>query len=161
MISKEHLIDMMLNCCPSFGPVLEKMKELDRSLYYCVAGCFVGHLEELYKQQDTDVFSEVAKMIESFLVEGDSFVRDFATVGILEGMQNCRSDNFDTYIFQNHLLPKSKKQWNELNIFWEKVGRAQQNKIDKYYRDLTIESEGYFSYIIGVMKRFLLAKWIS
>jgi len=65
------------------------------------------------------VFPAVARVIERLHVEGDGYVREAATIGLLEGIQNAWSNNtVDPESFVPHLLPESLRRWRSLNDFW-------------------------------------------
>lgn len=52
-------------------------------------------------------------------VEGDDYVREAATIGLLEGIQNDWGNHLvDPELFAIHLLPESRQYWDELNAFW-------------------------------------------
>jgi hypothetical protein len=51
-------------------------------------------------------------------------VREAATIGLLEGIQNVWSNNdVDPELFVVHLLPESAKWWLNLNDFWSGKAR--------------------------------------
>jgi len=83
-------------------------------------GDFARHLLELQQKNRTEEFPAIASAIERFQTEGDSFVREAATVGLLEGIQNVwANNNTDPHLFARHLLPTSAKAWQNLNDFWD------------------------------------------
>ncbi len=46
-------------------------------------------------------------------------VRDLATIGLLEGIQNTwANDDQNPEVFVEFILPESRKWWGELNDFW-------------------------------------------
>lgn len=58
-------------------------------------------------------------MIEDFHTDGDDYVKEYATIGILEGIQNVWGNNdTDPENFAKFLLPISKQYWDSLNKFW-------------------------------------------
>jgi hypothetical protein len=82
-------------------------------------GDFARHLLQLHRQQQTDVFPAVAQVIERLHVEGDHYVREAATIGLLEAIQNVwRNEGTDPELFVPHLLPESARWWQSLNDFW-------------------------------------------
>ena len=61
----------------------------------------------------------VARLIVRVHLEGDQYVREAATIGLLEGIQNVwGNQNTDQELFAQHLLPESAKWWQSLNDFW-------------------------------------------
>jgi hypothetical protein len=58
------------------------------------------------------------RVIERLHTDGDDFVREAATIGLLEGIQNTWGHGgVDPELFAKHLLPVSRKWWDELNAF--------------------------------------------
>lgn len=105
---------LLIEACPSYRPDLP-----DEDLLYTALGHFADHLLHLHKQQHTDAFPAVARVIERLHVEGDHYVREAATIGLLEGIQNgWANEGTDPELFVQHLLPVSAKWWQSLNDFW-------------------------------------------
>jgi hypothetical protein len=114
MITREQVIPMLIEVCPSF-----RATSADESLLYVSLGDFARHLLLLHRQGRTEEFPAVAKVIERLQVEGDSFVREAVAIGLLEGIQNVWSNaGTDPELFIRHLLPVSTKWWRSLNDFW-------------------------------------------
>ncbi len=109
---------MLLEACPSFQAVYDKAD--DHDLPYIIAGEFARHLLALYKNNNTTEFTDVAALIEKLHIDGDSYVQEFATIGILEGIQNVWGNNgVQAQDFSSYLLPVSQKYWDSLNDFWD------------------------------------------
>jgi|ERR1022692_643471 hypothetical protein len=110
-ITKTKVIPMLAEACPSFQSA--------EDLLYVALGDFAQHLLELHQRHETVAFPAVARVIEQLHVEGDRYVREAATIGLLEGIQNVWGNNdVDPEIFTTHLLPESRRWWDELNAFW-------------------------------------------
>jgi hypothetical protein len=76
-------------------------------------------LLDLQQQGQTEAFPFVAGVIERLHIEGDGFVREVATIGLLEGVQNAWGHaNADAELFPRHLLPESAKWWQGLEDYW-------------------------------------------
>jgi len=120
VISKEQMIPLLLQVCPSFQSKWQELKDdHEDELPYICCGKFAAHLLELYKNSQTSEFPAVADVIEQLHVEGDGYVKEAATIGILEGIQNVWGNNdADPENFVRFLKPESKKWWYELNAFW-------------------------------------------
>jgi hypothetical protein len=111
MITAKQVIPMLSEACHSFRST--------EDLLYIALGNFARHLLELYQHQETDSFPAVARVIEQLHTEGDGEVREAATIGLLEDIQNVWANNrVDPELFGTHLLPESRKWWDELNAFW-------------------------------------------
>ncbi len=111
MITKKQVIPLLAEACPSFQCV--------EDLLYVALGDFARHLLDLHQCHHTASFPAIAQVIERFYIEGDFYVRETATIGLLEGIQNVWSNNnVDPELFVTHLLPESRRWWDELNAFW-------------------------------------------
>jgi hypothetical protein len=117
VIKKDQIMSMILEACPSFLKIWEKLYYQD--LPYVVMGDLARHLLNLYQDQRTDEFGPLCETIEIFQTNGDRFVKEFATIGILEAIQNVWGNtNADPEDFYKFLLPESRKWWKDLNDFW-------------------------------------------
>jgi hypothetical protein len=102
---------MLTKACPSFQSAEAPL--------YVVLGDFARHLLELHQTHEAAAFPAVAGVIEQLHVDGDREVREAATVGLLEGIQNAwRNNGLDPELFMTCLLPESRRWWSELNAFW-------------------------------------------
>lgn len=120
MITKEKLIPMLVEAIPSFRSIREDhLKEYDEEIPYVLLGDLARHLLELHHRNETVCFSKVAQVIELLYKEGNPYVREAVTVGLLEGIQNVWGNNgVNPELFLPYLLPESAKWWNSLNKFW-------------------------------------------
>ncbi len=74
---------------------------------------------DLYKQNELSEFPAVFKVIELLHTNGDDFVKEAASVGLLEELQNrLLSNEINTNVFNRYLKQESLKWWNHLNDFW-------------------------------------------
>nr|WP_084778084.1 hypothetical protein [Saccharibacillus sacchari] len=88
-------------------------------MLYVDIGDFTAYMIECYAKQKTDKFDEAFDAIEQMLVHGDSYVQDFAVVGVLETLQNQLLDKgIELRAFEVWLQPESKRAWNQLIDFW-------------------------------------------
>lgn len=114
---------MLLQACPSFVDSWNDLRdeygpELDELVYVSLSA-FAGHLVALLEQQQTAEFPKVFQLIEELHVQGDTDVREAATIGLLEGIQNALSHaGSDQLEVESFLLPESAKWWRSLNRFW-------------------------------------------
>jgi hypothetical protein len=111
MITPDQVIALLRDACPSF--------QNTEDLLYVALGDCTRHLLELYQRHETDSFSAVVQVIERLHTEGDGDVKEAATIGLLEGIQNVWANNgVDPELFGSQLLPESRKWWDQLNAFW-------------------------------------------
>jgi hypothetical protein len=116
------MIPILLNACPSFQKKWDEHGAEDNGeiLYYVALGDFARHLLELYQQHNTDTFPSIACAIEQLYLEGDHYVREAATIGLLEGIMNgWGNSGVDPEQFSSYLLPISLKWWRSLRDFWD------------------------------------------
>lgn len=125
MITKHQMFEPLLQACPSFVPKWREFLQdaegtpTDDLLYYVLLGDLALHLIELYTARSTDEFSAVFEVVERWHTEGDHYVREAATIGLLEGIQNVASHReFDTRIVETWMQPETKKWWDKLNRYW-------------------------------------------
>ena len=74
---------------------------------------------ELQRTHRIEEFPAVFDVIERLHLEGDPYVKEAATIGALEGIQNVAGNTgVDPDEFVQYLQPESAKRWQELNDFW-------------------------------------------
>lgn len=120
MIEQFEAIPLLVTACPSFIDGWdEHIKTHGHDLAYVAASAFARHLFALYQAGKITEFPAVAVAIERLHIEGSPQVKEFATIGILEGVQNVWSNNnADPEQFQRFLGPESQRWWLSLNDFW-------------------------------------------
>lgn len=121
---------LLLSACPSFDATADRLtwhedwdssEEADEPPLYLLMADFVRHLTDLNAAGCRDEFGQVFRLIERLLIDGDSYVKELATVSLLEDLQNTnlhpagsRPEDFIVY-----LLPVSTWWWHEVELFWE------------------------------------------
>ena len=89
-------------------------------MLYVDLGEFAHHLVELHKANQTNEFPAIFEVIERLHLEGDAYVKEAATIGMLEGIQNVAGNSdVNPEEFSQYLKPKSAKWWRSLNDFWD------------------------------------------
>lgn len=124
VIEKQQIFPMLLAACPSYVNRYEAYiaknyePEEERLLYVDICD-FTAYIIECDQHQKTDEFNDVFELVEQMLVHGDYYVKDFATVGILETLQNQLLDKkIELGEFEKRLYPESKLCWNQIIDFW-------------------------------------------
>jgi hypothetical protein len=123
VITKNDMMDSMLLVCPSFRPVwddflTEWSTEEDKPLYLALAS-LARHLVELLACRQEPELSRAFVVVEHWHVEGDAYVREAATIGLLENLQN---DSLHTSTspkqIEPFLMPESLRWWRKVEQFW-------------------------------------------
>jgi hypothetical protein len=121
MITKEQVLPLLLESCPSFSDRWEEHRAFykDEELLYLDLGEFAHHLVELQRTHRIEEFPAVFDVIERLHLEGDPYVKEAATIGALEGIQNVAGNSgVDPDEFVQYLQPESARWWRQLNNFW-------------------------------------------
>jgi hypothetical protein len=113
----------MVAACPSFAPAwadfLRAWKgEPDPPLYLAL-GELAGHLVAMLERGDVADFERIFRVVEGWHVDGDAYVREAATIGLLENLQNTAihtSTSPDQFL--EYLGPESARWWNRVERFW-------------------------------------------
>ncbi len=120
MIDKQQAMQLIVEACPSFEPLwVQHLEEHGDDLMYIAAGDFARHLLTLFLDGRHDRFPGLGRAIELLHRDGSTWVREFATIGILESIQNVWSNSgTDPSSFVPYLGQESRRWWNGLNGFW-------------------------------------------
>lgn len=123
MITKEKMMPLMLKALPSFEATWQKFfnewrDEKELPLYIALSA-LAQHLIKILSQHDADGLAQAFTVIEQWCVEGDNFVKEAVTVGLLEDLQNTAlHTTTKPEQFRPLLQNESKKRWEELHSFW-------------------------------------------
>ncbi len=120
MIEQHEVLQVLVDSCPSFSKdAQEHVAEYGNDLLYVAAGAFARHLLALQEEGSTSSLQGAAAVIEHLHIHGSPWVRAFATIGLLEGVQNTWSHSgSDPELFVQFLGPESARWWKGLNNFW-------------------------------------------
>ncbi len=120
-MKKDEVMPELLKACPSFALDWQRLQDTGNSeLLYIVLGDFARHLLLVKKEGREEVLRAAGAFIERMHREGDDYVREAATVGALEGIQNVWGNSGeDPEAFSSFLGSESKRWWSSLHRFWE------------------------------------------
>lgn len=122
-IVRDEILPLLLEACPSYSgrwTAYSAEPEFEDELTYLHLADFAHHMVELLQSGTTGEFPAVFGVIERLHLEGDSYVREAATVDALEALQNVASNRAsDPADFEPFLGPESRNWWGRLNDFWE------------------------------------------
>jgi hypothetical protein len=122
VIEKTDIMPLVLARCPGFAPTWEKHRLLwegEESGIYNDLAEFATFIVNCYEQRATEPVVAAFALIEELLVDGNEDVRNAATIGFLEDVQNIASWRpFTAAVFVQWLGPKSKLAWAEIEEMW-------------------------------------------
>jgi hypothetical protein len=169
MIAKAEVMTLLLQACPSFAApwkahIESEYRVGDEQLLYVDLGAFARHVVDLYEQGRTEELGPIFDMIERLHRDGNVYVREAATIGLVEGIQNIASHRFDPEAFTPFLGPETAKWWHELNAFWQGKRRWVGEGLEEVSTDRKITSgfrfeKGYnegMSFLVHPTKAYLV-----
>ena len=124
MITRQQMFEPILIADPSFAQawstfVNEWRDESELPLYICLSA-FARHLIGKLEEGDTSAFDAIFDVVERWHVEGDPYVREAASLGLLEDLQNGNLHRVTTPgAFLPWLRPVSRRWWDKVEAFWE------------------------------------------
>lgn len=127
MITRDDVVPLLLAACPSFGAVWTELEhdplvvdDDGTRLHYLDAARVADHLVELLAAGRSDEVAAALAVVERMHREGDDCVRELATIGYLEDLQNAtdRHPGVDRTELEGLLCPESLRWWRGLDAFW-------------------------------------------
>jgi hypothetical protein len=126
MVTKDDMMGVLIDACPSFAPQWQALQGEwraegnDLPLYLALAD-FARHLIGMIERGESDGLPAVFAAVEQLHVEGERYVREAATVGLLEDLQNLNLHPNGTVPeqFRPYLGPVSARWWDKLHRFWQ------------------------------------------
>jgi hypothetical protein len=126
VIAKDDMMGVLLEACPAFAPQWEAFRDewrehADDLPLYLVLGDLARHLIRMVEQGETTGLAAVFTAVERLHVEGEHYVREAATVGLLEDLQNLNlhPNGTNPEQFRRYLGPVSARWWDKLYRFWD------------------------------------------
>ncbi len=126
-IQRQDMFVPLLAADPDFQPLWDAFREewrdeLELPEYLALAD-LARHLVAKLASWDTSRFDAIFDVIERWHVEGDDYVREAATIGLLENLQNTNiHDITEPDDFIPWLRPQSRRWWDKVDAFW-RVGK--------------------------------------
>jgi hypothetical protein len=125
MIVREEMFQPILEISDGFRPIwnefLEEWKDDDELPQYLALGDLARYISRLISESKDEEIKRIFSVIERWYLEGDSYVKEAATVGILEDLQNTNVVGVGVpEKVELYLLPESKKWWLKVYEFWER-----------------------------------------
>ena len=126
MITRDEMMVPMLDACHSFRAPWEEFlaewrDEKNELPLYIALSELARHLIAMLERGETGSFGKIFDVVERWHTEGDGYVREAATVGLLEDLQNTNlHSKTEPEQFRPFLRPESLRWWDKLCRFWEK-----------------------------------------
>jgi hypothetical protein len=122
MITGSDVIPLLLEASPSFAEPWAAYRDepsFDDDLLYVHLGEVARHLIHLFRIAEHAELRAALDVVERLHLEGDAYVREAATIGLLESLQNnAGHDGLDPDVFLPWLKPESLRWWKGLDAFW-------------------------------------------
>ncbi|MEP7006666.1 MAG: hypothetical protein ABI810_11840 [Sphingomonas bacterium] len=123
-IPRERMFEPLLVADPSFQPAWERFcdewRDEEVELPNYLALCDLArHLIGKLAAGETEAFPAVFDVVERWHVEGDPYVQEAATIGLLEDLQNeALHHTTRPGEFERWLRPVSRKFWARVAQYW-------------------------------------------
>jgi hypothetical protein len=122
-ITRESMFEPLLEADHSFAPIwrafVEEWEDERELPLYLALASVACHLIEQLKAGETDKFHAVFDVVERWHLQGDAYVREAASVGLIEDLQNTNLRKGTTPTdFEPWLRPESKRWWDKVDKFW-------------------------------------------
>ena len=122
MIDRPQVMELLLASCPSYRPRWDAYRiapEFEEELLYLHLGDFADHAVDLLQRGDLAELPALASTVERLHVEGDDRVKEAATIGLLEGIQNVAGHRgVPTEVLEQALGVETQRWWISLEAFW-------------------------------------------
>ena len=132
MITRKDMFVPLLEALPSFQPMREafvaKWTDNPDNRFdapgelpeYLLLGDLARWLIDLHEQNKVDEVRLALSVVEQWLLEGDHYVQEAATIGFIETLQNNIEDDETKQRFFELFGPEGQHWWNKLDRFWTK-----------------------------------------
>jgi hypothetical protein len=123
-ITRDKMFEPLLVADPSFCSRWAKFTaewgdEADPPLYLALSS-LAEHLLECLEAESTERFDAIFAVVERWHTDGDAYVSEAASIGLLEALQNLSGgSDRKTATVEPWLGPESKRWWDKLDRFWE------------------------------------------
>ncbi len=126
MITREEMFMPILEACPSFRATWEEFvaewkDDPDGLPQYLALSDLARHVIGMLDRNETDGVKAIFSVVETWHLDGDPYVKEAATVGFLEDIQNTGLHKGSTTPndILEFLLPETKYWWSKVEDFWE------------------------------------------
>lgn len=123
------MFEPLLIADPSFQPrrtefVAEWDDEPELPLYLALSS-LAHHLLGRLQTGDTAGFDAIFEVVERWHTDGDDYVREAASIGLLEDLQNLSGGSDRRAVtVEPWLRPESRRWWDKLDRYWNGDSKA-------------------------------------
>lgn len=122
VIGESEVMPLLRAACPSFEERWRahvSSNVYEEGLLYLDLAELAHHLVELMRAGTTTELPAVFEVIERLHLDGTDAVKEAATIGLLEDLQNlAQQAGLDVDRFAAFLQPESSRWWAEVAAFW-------------------------------------------
>lgn len=128
MITKSEVMELLIKSCPSYSNrwqvyLQSNYGKGDEQLLYADLGDFAYHIIYLYTNGETHEFEQIFDVIEQLHINGNEYVKEAVSIGLLEDIQNVALGlKINLEVFTPYLRPISLKWWKKLIDYWSGEG---------------------------------------
>jgi hypothetical protein len=125
LISRDTMMAPIIAVSPSFVPtwkafVEEWQDDPDGLPHYLVLADLAVHIAQLIEEDAEAELQSIFQAVEDWHVNGDAYVREAASIGLLEDLQNSNVVGEDVPAQVLRFLgPESTRWWRKVQDFWE------------------------------------------
>jgi hypothetical protein len=121
-ITRQTMFEPLLEADPSFRVRWDEFladwgDEPDPPLYLALSS-LARHVLAILEAGDTQRASAILTVVERWHVDGDAYVQEAATIGLLEALQGHALKSKPGSSVEPCLGPESRRWWDKLNRFW-------------------------------------------
>ncbi|WKZ26176.1 MAG: hypothetical protein QY304_02090 [Candidatus Paceibacterota bacterium] len=121
MFTKRDLTDHIVKKSDGFRGYLEFMEFVwEKEDVYTILAELSRYILKLYKEKKEEELKTIFKLIDNIFKDGDRYVKEAITIGLLETLQNNISWEKDANPeeFLIYLSDNLKNEWNNVINFW-------------------------------------------
>ncbi len=124
MIDRTRMMSAIVAAFPDFAAtydaVVAEWKDEPETPHYLALAEYSRHIISLLQTGDRPQLQTAFEAIERLLTEGDEYVREAATIAILESLQNTKlHSTTEPEQLLPFLRPVSLRYWKKVEDFWE------------------------------------------
>lgn len=120
------MFTLILEVCPSFRAASDEFvddwkDDPDGLPQYLALSELARHVIGMLERNEIDGVKAIFRVVETWHLDGDPYVKEAATLGFLEDIQNTNLHKGSTAPndFLELLLPETKYWWSKVEDFWE------------------------------------------